>query len=53
MRTPDRYIVSSPDDEKLWKGLAAEGIKIYNSELILTSALTQMVKWDNKAFLLS
>ena len=45
----DRFVISCPEDVSIWRPLAQHH-KIYTQELILTSALRQVVDWDDAAF---
>lgn len=49
----DRHVVSAPEDRSIWRPLAQAGHRVYNQELILTSALKQEVEWENEAYFLA
>ncbi|KAJ7770143.1 hypothetical protein DFH07DRAFT_266653 [Mycena maculata] len=46
---PGRYIISCAEDISVWRPLTKDHV-IYSPELLLTSALTQEIDWDNPAF---
>ena len=48
----DRHVVAAPADRALWRPVAAAGHRVYNQELILTSALKQEVDWEEEAYFL-
>ena len=45
----NRHVISCPEDVSIWRPIAAHH-PIYNQELVLTSALKQLVEWDNYTF---
>lgn len=48
-----RHVISCKEDIATWRPLAAQGIKIYTQELVLTGALAQEMHWDREDFLVS
>ena len=45
-----RHVVAAPADRAVWRPLVAAGFKVYNQEVVLTSALKQEVEWDDEAY---
>lgn len=43
---PNRYVISCPEDEGIWKPLLPQH-KIYSQEFVLTGALKQEAEWNN------
>ncbi|KAJ7736891.1 hypothetical protein B0H16DRAFT_1326401 [Mycena metata] len=48
---PNRHVISCAADVALWKQIAITH-KVYNYELVLTSALRQEINWEDAAFIL-
>ncbi|KZT63813.1 hypothetical protein DAEQUDRAFT_770249 [Daedalea quercina L-15889] len=48
-----RHVVSAPADRSIWRPLVQAGHRVYNQELILTSALKQEVDWENETYFLA
>lgn len=44
-QTPDKsiYIISCPEDEKIYKPLKKEGLMVHNAEIVLTGVLKQEI----------
>ncbi|TFY53126.1 hypothetical protein EVJ58_g9624 [Rhodofomes roseus] len=51
--TRARHVVSAPADKAIWRPLAQAGHRVWNQELILTSALKQEIDWENETYLLT
>jgi len=47
-----RHVISCQEDLSIWRSIAAQGIKIYSQELLLTGALKQEIEWDRADFVL-
>jgi hypothetical protein len=43
----DHYVISCPEDISIWRPIAEAGFTIYTTELILTSALVQEIRWKD------
>ena len=50
---PERHVVAAPEDRAVWRPLVVAGHRVFNQELILTSALKQEVDWENEAYILA
>ncbi|KAH9931350.1 uncharacterized protein B0H18DRAFT_991337 [Fomitopsis serialis] len=50
---PERHVVSAPGDRAIWRPLAQAGHRVWNQELILTSALKQEIDWENETYLIA
>ncbi|KAA1476350.1 hypothetical protein DENSPDRAFT_807059 [Dentipellis sp. KUC8613] len=49
----NHYVISCQEDASIWRPIAQAGHTIYNHELLLTSALTQQIDWENPLHRLS
>jgi hypothetical protein len=47
--SPDRAVVSCPEDVSIWRSIAKKH-PIYTHELLLTAALKQEIEWENEEF---
>ncbi|KAI5123689.1 hypothetical protein M0805_001717 [Coniferiporia weirii] len=43
----DRHVLSVPEDDAVWQGLASEGFRIYVAEFILMGVLAQKMEWGS------
>ncbi|KAJ7198551.1 hypothetical protein GGX14DRAFT_665967 [Mycena pura] len=49
-KQPNRHLISCPDDATLWRQIATV-CPVYNTELVLMSALRQEIDWDDESYL--
>ncbi|KAJ8468323.1 hypothetical protein ONZ45_g17284 [Pleurotus djamor] len=48
--SPDKHLISCPEDLSIWRPLCKDKITVYNSELVLASALRQEIDWEDDTF---